>query len=671
MSKVFLSYSHRDGGFVKELYRRLMKDGVECFFDKESIDWGANWVIELERGVDECEVIVLVLSPDFCRSEWTSIERSSSLVDDPDGLKKRLRPLLLEPCGDALPRFLKPIKYMDVSSSEKFEEEYPKICRELGGTIIEECHPTDRRNLPSICNLPKLHRMPYRSLGSGFVGRKKDLWEIHDILSNRKTAVVEGVGIVMGTGGLGKTQLAIEYVHRFGKFYPGGVFWVEADHGVSAMMSCVVQAANVDIDNTLQERDQLYQLWNRLNRFQSILIVLDNFPEDEPLQPWLPSVSSIHVLVTTRRRDLNYSRLSLKFLSSEEGINLLNTGRRKFGQEAKNLVEALGGLPLALELTGNFLNLRSDLNIDTLLEEMKKVGEITTLSIFADTYADELPTGHIKEISATFQMSWDLASPTAKEVLQCISILAPTPIPRRLIRNILNLPSHNILKEPLDEAISELAHKLSLVELDEESNPWMHRLISGFTKITIGENRSLYDKVFRAVEGEMARVDEEMDTKAYHELEKIVPHAEIIVDSECMGTERAIDLLDYLRGHNRKWGRYRIAEKYGRKSLDLCVKHLEPGHPSIAISQSNLALVLQDLGELEEARDLLRDALNSAQKSFEPGHPSIAIRQSNLALVLKDLGELEEARDLAHQAYEIFLIKFGPQHPNTQTAKRN
>ena len=76
----------------------------------------------------------------------------------------------------------------------------------------------------------------------------------------------------------------------------------------------------------------------------------------------------------------------------------------------------------------------------------------------------------------------------------------------------------------------------------------------------------------------------------------------------------------------------------------------EPGHPSIAIRQSNLAWVLQNLGQLEEARDLLRKALASEETTFAPGHPSIAIRQSNLALVLMDLRQLEEARDLLRKA---------------------
>ena len=53
MSRVFLSYSGKNEDFVKDLYLRLSKDGVECFFAKESIAWGANWVRELERGIAE------------------------------------------------------------------------------------------------------------------------------------------------------------------------------------------------------------------------------------------------------------------------------------------------------------------------------------------------------------------------------------------------------------------------------------------------------------------------------------------------------------------------------------------------------------------------------------------------------------------------------------------
>ena len=95
--RVFLSHSSKDKEFVKELYRRLTRDGVSCFFDSESIGWGENWVRALERALDECENVVFVLSPDFCNSEWAEVERTSSIARDPGGLKRKVRPLMLRP----------------------------------------------------------------------------------------------------------------------------------------------------------------------------------------------------------------------------------------------------------------------------------------------------------------------------------------------------------------------------------------------------------------------------------------------------------------------------------------------------------------------------------------------------------------------------------------------
>ncbi|HEX4769555.1 MAG TPA: tetratricopeptide repeat protein [Bryobacteraceae bacterium] len=64
------------------------------------------------------------------------------------------------------------------------------------------------------------------------------------------------------------------------------------------------------------------------------------------------------------------------------------------------------------------------------------------------------------------------------------------------------------------------------------------------------------------------------------------------------------------------------------------------------------------------------DALRR-EKSFEPGHPSIGTSQSNLALVLKDLRQLEEARDLLRRAYSASLERYGPDHPKTKLFKAN
>ena len=286
MPSVFLSHSSKDKEFVRELYRRLTRDGVDCFFDAESIGWGENWVRALERAIDECKYIVFVLSPDFCNSQWVGVERTSSIADNASGLRQKVRPLMLHDCRDlsTFPRFLRQVQPLDVSTIPLFEANYPKICRELGGVVVQDIRSVDRKRLSPVQPLPERHRMPYRSLGEKFVGRVDALWQIYDALHEDKTAIVQGVGIVAGTGGLGKSQTAIEYVHRFGAGYQGGVYWVDADRGLSTLISQVSEAAGIAIDTKADELKQLQQLWAALNNMRPSLIVLDNFPEEVPLR---------------------------------------------------------------------------------------------------------------------------------------------------------------------------------------------------------------------------------------------------------------------------------------------------------------------------------------------------------------------------------------------------
>src|SRR5215469_312310 len=130
---VFLSHSSKDKDFVRELYRRLTRDGVSCFFDIESIGWGQNWVRALERALDECEFVVFVLSPDFCNSQWVEVERTSSIADDPNGLKRKVRPLMRRRCRDlpTFPRFLRQVQAIDVSTNAHFDSNYPGFAASL------------------------------------------------------------------------------------------------------------------------------------------------------------------------------------------------------------------------------------------------------------------------------------------------------------------------------------------------------------------------------------------------------------------------------------------------------------------------------------------------------------------------------------------------------------
>ena len=80
---------------------------------------------------------------------------------------------------------------------------------------------------------------------------------------------------------------------------------------------------------------------------------------------------------------------------------------------------------------------------------------------------------------------------------------------------------------------------------------------------------------------------------------------------------------------------------------------------SIAKHQSNLALVLQELGELHEAKRLLEKALASDEKTYPKGHPILSRRLCNLALVQRDMGDLKAAKDLLEAAI-VWRIPYKP-----------
>ena len=56
-----------------------------------------------------------------------------------------------------------------------------------------------------------------------------------------------------------------------------------------------------------------------------------------------------------------------------------------------------------------------------------------------------------------------------------------------------------------------------------------------------------------------------------------------------------------------------------------------PEHPTTAVSYSNLATVLQDLGDYAGAKELLEKAMRSDEQNFGPEHPTTALSYSNLA----------------------------------------
>ena len=118
-------------------------------------------------------------------------------------------------------------------------------------------------------------------------------------------------------------------------------------------------------------------------------------------------------------------------------------------------------------------------------------------------------------------------------------------------------------------------------------------------------------------------------------------------------------------------GEYEKARDLLEKALKSDIENFGEKHPNVASKQSNLALVYKDLGEYKKAYDLLENALKSDIENFGEKHPNVATSQSNLANIYKDLGEYEKACDLLEKALKSGIENFGEKHPNVATIQSN
>jgi len=106
------------------------------------------------------------------------------------------------------------------------------------------------------------------------------------------------------------------------------------------------------------------------------------------------------------------------------------------------------------------------------------------------------------------------------------------------------------------------------------------------------------------------------------------------------------------------------------KAIEIWKKNYEPDHPTLAVSYSNLAAILQDLGDLTGARGRMEKAIAIEEKNFEPDHPTLAVSYNNYAYTLWQLDERAEAVEFMRRAVEIRQKKLPEGHPGRVGSER-
>lgn len=130
-------------------------------------------------------------------------------------------------------------------------------------------------------------------------------------------------------------------------------------------------------------------------------------------------------------------------------------------------------------------------------------------------------------------------------------------------------------------------------------------------------------------------------------------------------------LLHNLAGIEHARDRFADAERWGRRGVALRRETDGDDHPGTELDLGNLAPVLVDLGQLDEAETILRRLVDAFSQRYGQRHYEVAVVCHNLAAVLAARGQLDEAASFYRRALSIKRARLGPSHPDLPITQHN
>lgn len=576
--------------------------------------------------------------------------------------------------------------------------------------------------LPDPAPLPPGSVLPFAP-NPHFVGRTRELMAIAETFQpNPRIAVAPATQMaITGPGGIGKTQLAIEFAHRFGQFFPGGVFWLSfanPDAVPATVAACGITLelrpgfARLSLDEQMR---LVTQAWEE---DAARLLIFDNCEDDDLLARWLPQRGGCRTLVTSRRTSwgrLAVSSLSLGLLSRAASVELLRRHCPVAHMREEDLVAIaaeLDDLPLALHLAGSYLARGIDaLSPGRYLGELRQTlsgnrDAPTHPSLCGEDRSGRLlpaPTDHLNHLEQTFALSLsqlDLDDPldhVSRRLLLHAAWFAPgEPVPIELL--LLTLPEPPVTARSALRRLVDIGLVLPGGE-PAEATIRVHRLVCAYL-------RQQHDarEVQQAVEGSILQHMHSLNTfMAQPALLRIQVHLRAITDSAFVRSdataaslsfelsrhfgeiERYAEAITYLKrsqhlreaifgqdapesaenfnyeGELLEWmGEYPRARPYHDRSLAIRLHLLGLNHPDTAYSYLRVGESAHALCDYKTAQKNYEQALIIRASYFGPDSPTAAELYNNLGLLLNALGDLDAALPHAERAVAIWEAQAQP-----------
>ncbi|MBD1852490.1 tetratricopeptide repeat protein [Leptolyngbya sp. FACHB-711] len=515
-----------------------------------------------------------------------------------------------------------------------------------------------------------------------FTGRDALLMQLHEALQQRRATALSGLG------GIGKTQMAVEYAyHYFGKPYQW-VFWVRADTELelSTDFGNLARALALPQQEAQETEKKIEAVKRWFANHKDWLLIFDNADRPELLQKFRPQNPQGCILVTSRAPVLDAVGIAevkqvLK-LSRQESIALL---MKRTGQEqgtdaertaAAQLAAEFDDLPLALEQAGAFIRER----------QIRIQDYWTSYQQQRFKLLEQHPAGvnYPASVTTTWAINFQAiqeTAPAAADVLQWSALLAADAIPYELlVKGAKHLGDR--VQTALAEAETDplqLANLLnplacySLIKLEPTAQSYsIHRMVQAVVRqgMTDDQLQQWVNRAVAALNAAFPFVDYDQWTQCA----RLLPHVESIqpyLPDELEQVEALARLLNQAGYYLKQRGQYAEAEPLYQRSLEIREAQLGKDHPDVAESLSNLAVLYKNQGRYSEAEPLLQRSLEICEAQLGKDHPAVAASLNGLAVLYNYQGRYVEAEPLLQRSLEICEAQLGKDHPDVAASLNN
>ncbi|MFF0390011.1 FxSxx-COOH system tetratricopeptide repeat protein [Kitasatospora sp. NPDC004615] len=521
-----------------------------------------------------------------------------------------------------------------------------------------------------------------------FTGRDNVLAELHARLVEGTTALVAAPPqALQGLGGVGKTQLALEYAHRY-KAYYDLIWWIDAEQ-TELITSALAELARLirlpvgdDVDKAAEAvRDAL----RRGMPTARWLLIFDNADTPADVRRFFPDGPG-HTLISSRNP--NWSGLarvlSVDVFDRSESIDHLC--RRVGGlsrEDAARVAHEVGDLPLAVEVAAAWLE-STGTPVDSYVTQLWAAAT----KVLA---AGETPLDYPTPVGLTWNVSIARLreqSPAAVRFLELCAFFAPEPIS---LKQFFYSEPMRLALEPYDRELTDIfmlgkvlraVSRYALAKIDVASDSFqMHRLVQAVVRSGMSEDEksAAMHGVHRILVSSRPVRGDTDDPANWPTMERIWPHLapshahdcderevrELLIDRVRYLCKR-VDLdqaLSLCRQLNEIW-----SARYEAESDEANRRTLRRQILSLRFHRAN---VLRSMGSYNDALALDEETLAGQWELLGEHHPYALITANSLAADLRYLNRFNEALAMDQETFNQFVDQFGKDHPLTLAAANN